>query len=248
MPELRIAIDPANPGQFYACCGLIELFDLQGAETLSHFEASRRVPRRAEFVLRSARELNLAALLDALANAEYKALGHRDKAIAPVSVRLGPHACQLDWWLDSFRQDKSGLKLWAGQLTPAKLFAELPGALAREGNPMQFAALTKTKFGVDPRAAWEAVNVGFSPNEHEGAAVYPAVELLAAFGLQGFRPALPRRGGIVYSLWLDPLPRMVCRVAGRTGYECIHYRFEIEKRGSYRFFTFAAPITEGSMA
>ncbi len=248
MPELRITIDPANPGQFYACCGLIELFDLHGAETLSHFEASRRVPRRAEFVLRSGHPLNLAALLDELANAEYTVLDHRDKAIAPVSVRLGPACCQLDWWLDSFRQEKSGLKLWAGQLTPAKLFAELPRALAREGDPMQLAALTKTKIGVDPRAAWEAVNVGFSPNEHGGAAVYPAVELLAAFGLQGFRPALTRRGGVVYSLWLDPLARMVCRVAGRTGCRCLHYRFEIEKRGSYRFFTFAAPITEGSMA
>ena len=34
MPELRIPFDPCNPGQFYACCGLIELFELSGAQTL----------------------------------------------------------------------------------------------------------------------------------------------------------------------------------------------------------------------
>ncbi|MCE5309332.1 MAG: hypothetical protein LLG20_16955 [Acidobacteriales bacterium] len=250
MPELRTAIDPTNPGQFYACCGLVELFNLRGAETLSHFEADPHVPKRAEFVLRSKRELDLTALLADLAAAQYAVLDHRDAAIAPVKAQIGSITIELDWWLDYYRQEKSekGLKLWAGQVTPAKLFAELPGVLPREGNPMQFAALTKTKFGVDPRAAWEPINIGFSPNEHQGASVYPAVELLAAFGLQGFRPVTSRRDGAVYSAWLDPLPRMLCRVSGRIGGRSVHYRFDIEKRGSYRFFAFAAPMKEGSMA
>src|SRR6266446_4280053 len=33
-PAIRIAVDPTNPGQFFACCGLLELADRlwQGAE------------------------------------------------------------------------------------------------------------------------------------------------------------------------------------------------------------------------
>ena len=59
MPSLHIAMDPLNPGQFYACCGLIELFELSGTKILSHFELDPHRPRKAEFVLFSDDELNL---------------------------------------------------------------------------------------------------------------------------------------------------------------------------------------------
>src|ERR1700730_5922117 len=74
MPELRIPMDPCNPGQFYACCGLIELFDLAGAKTLSKFEVDWRYPRRADFLLTSESALDVTSIARAISEAEYKPL------------------------------------------------------------------------------------------------------------------------------------------------------------------------------
>jgi CRISPR-associated protein Csb3 len=74
MAELRISLDPCNPGQFYACCGLIELFDMTGAQTLSKFEVDWRRPREATFVLTSEASLELSAITQAIREAEYKPL------------------------------------------------------------------------------------------------------------------------------------------------------------------------------
>ena len=27
-PTIRVAVDPSNPGEFFACCGLLELADI----------------------------------------------------------------------------------------------------------------------------------------------------------------------------------------------------------------------------
>jgi hypothetical protein len=42
-PTIRIAVGPTNPGQFFACCGLLELADRlwQRAEVVGSFSAPR---------------------------------------------------------------------------------------------------------------------------------------------------------------------------------------------------------------
>jgi CRISPR-associated protein Csx14 len=64
------------------------------------------------------------------------------------------------------------------------------------------------RFGFDPSASWEALNVGFSPDE-QGIAVRtsPPTEILAAIGLQRCRPARMERRGrwFAYRAWLDPV-------------------------------------------
>ena len=104
--------------------------------------------------------------------------------------------------------------------------------------------MTKAKFGVDPRSAWKALDFGYSPNEHDtDAATFPAVEVLAAIGLQGFRPQAGRRERVSYALWQEPLPATVARMAFRAPWFGLRYRefeFSIAKRGqSYKYFTFA---------
>ena len=78
---------------------------------------------------------------------------------------------------------------------------------------------------------------------------YPAVELLAAIGLQGFRPQEDDKGGWRYAIWNVPLPPLVARAAcagvlPAGGVD--RYRFEVAARGSYKGFDFATPI--GGMA
>lgn len=258
MAELRIPLDPWNPGQFYACCGLIELFDMTGAQTLSNFEVDWRRPREATFILASEATLELSAIIQSVQEAEYKPLPRpdaEDKApdkdsIAPAQVAIFGREIVLDWWLEWFRQRARQLKCWAGQVTTQKLIRVLPALLAGGNLSFDEGVLTTTRFGIDPRSAWVALNLGYSPNEQgQESRTYPVVEMLGAFGLQGFRPSGSRAEGFTYHLWLLPLPRVVARSAcarSWPGCESAAYRFSLGVRGSYKYFSFAEPVTSSS--
>jgi CRISPR-associated protein Csx14 len=254
MPELSISIDPCNPGLFYACCGVIELFELSGADTRSQFRFDHHYPRTAEFVLASDSELDLGSLVKAIRDSNFSPYARRsaDKppekdSIAPVSASIFGKKFDLDWWLDEFHDRATSLKCWAGQVTTQKLFSELPKLLGSDSVSFDADGYTSTRFGVDPRAAWVSLDLGYSPNEQgQQSRTYPVVELFAAFGLQGFRPAGDRSKGFRYSLWRSPLPRIVARTASAQpweGLEAVQYEFQLGGRGSYKFFCFANPIS-----
>lgn len=248
-PELRFPLDPTNPGQFYASCGLVELFELFGAETLSWFELAANRPRTAEFVIAVGSPLDLDRVLSGIAEAQFEPItGDTEESIKPVRATINGGQVELDWWLDEFRLKANSLKCWAGQVTSLKLFQEL-SLLIEPGTPPEklFAAAqpTKSKFGVDPRSAWNALDFGYSPNEQgQDVATFPAVEILAAFGLQSFRPSTTARDNMLYNLWDKPLPRLAaCQLAANAWEDApvSAFRFSIEKRGSYKFFTPAMP-------
>lgn len=252
MPELRISLDPCNPGQFYACCGLTELFDMAGAHVLSRFQVDHRRPRFAEFVLTSNSELDLNCIVKSIREAGFVTLPRKsaDKppqrdSIAPASVLIFNKNVDLDWWLDHFHERARSLKCWAGQVTTHKLLSELPKLLPPTNISFDADGFTSTRFGIDPRSAWMARNLGYSPNEQgQESRTYPVVEMLAAFGLQGFRPRGDRKNGFRYALWLTPLPSKIARTASAQpwdGLQASQYKFELGERGSYKFFCFATP-------
>lgn len=250
MAELRVPIDPMNPGQFFACCGLLSLAYRTHGQVTSRFVRGAS-PRRAEFLIEDF-PVPLPDLLRSLRDASVER--HREsgepednpeESVWPLAVTIAGDEICLDWWLDEFRQKAVSLKCWAGQVRSLGLLQGLlqlidPAWTAEE----LFTArrMTKLKFGVDPRSAWNALDFGYSPNEHNrDAATFPAVEVLAAFGLQWYRPVLEQRK-FGYFLWLESLPALVSRlaaVAAWEGLEADGYRSSIEKRGSYKFFALA---------
>jgi len=243
MAETRLRLDPCNPGQFFACCGLFELANSIG--TTARFVCDEDRPRTAEFLIAGSHVPELAVLLRLVHEMEWKPLGAAEESIDPVLVKVGEWKAEIDWWLDDFREKATNLKCWAGQVTTRKLFEELSALIdpvTAAEDPMKFAGMTKSKFGTDPRSAWNALDFGYSPNVHnQDAVTYPAVEMLAAIGLQGFRPKAERRGNIGYSLWTAPLPVAVARLAATTPWDGLpryDYHFDIDKRGSYKYFTF----------
>lgn len=243
--ELRFALDPTNPGQFYACCGLIELFELFGADTLSRFEVNPRKPRSAEFAVTADSPLDLSAVLIAVAAADYKAIERcpAEESVKPVRARLGNREIELDWWLDEFRSKATRLKCWAGRVTNAKLFHELPKLVdtgSSAGDLFHRASPTGSRFGVDPRSAWNALDFGYSPDKQgQEAATFPAVEVLAAFGLQCFRPLVKSRERFTYNVWRNDLPKVVAAataVEALDGLSTTSFEFSIGYRGSFKYF------------
>lgn len=248
MTEVQIPLDPLNPGQFFACCGLFDLLSSspdQESPLLAHFRVDPKLARRAEFVMNGV-EADLHVELLHLKEGCITAGNDPEPSIAPVELMTPHRKIALDWWLDEFRADTTDLKCWAGQVKSKTLLEELRLLLPVDTSPDQLFsahAMSKSKFGIDPRSAWNALDFGFSPNEHNKDAVtYPAVEMLGCLGLQAFRPS-PEKRIVKYYLWREKLPAKVAALAAFHpwhGLACASYEFEISKRGqSYKFFTFS---------
>jgi len=252
MSEIRVPIDPLNPGQFFACCGLFEMLPKGQAQALARFEVSESAPRKGHFVVENAGG-ELGSLLTVLREAQSEGVQldgdveGAEGAVQPVRVWTAQEQWLLNWWLDEF-QDKTvpWMKCWAGQVRSAGLVSELLSLLEPSTPAVSLftgATMSKAKFGIDPRSAWNALDFGFSPNAHnKDAATYAAVEVLGCFGLQTFRPFL--RASIVrYNLWTDGLPLRVARLAAFRpwpGLRRFQYEFSVDKRGSYKYFGFAS--------
>jgi len=254
MNELRIPMDPLNPGHFYACCGLLELMEPAHSWLESRFEVVARVPRRAEFLVRSKDPIDLKAALKLIRSAEYKAQivgGGEDESVAilPMAVIWPGRELWLDWWLNEFHDKATSLKGWGGQMTSQSLFDELPQYIDEDLDPKGLfvsARAVSSRFGVDPRSSWKTLDLGYSLNEQgQDALTYPAVEMLAAFGLQRFRPAERNRDRVNYALWSEWLHLSVAGLAANQPWEGLEvrpYEFKIAKRGQgYKYFTFGTP-------
>jgi CRISPR-associated protein Csx14 len=254
--NLQIRLDPLNPGQFFACCGLFELLSMEEPGLLSSFVLDPHRPRVASFLLQTARGsgglgLVLRRLRDATITFPDEGLvaGRKpiEPPIRPAVISYDKRELTVDWWLDEFREKTTNIKCWAGQVTTRRLFEELGPLLDIEStceDLFERPALTSSLFGVDPRSAWNTLDLGFSPNEHKVAStIFPAVEVLAAVGLQYFRPDSSRRSEVRYSFWKDPLPASIARLAFCARWDGMAVDdlvFEICKRGqSYKYFSFA---------
>src|SRR5206468_3380955 len=83
-PSITVSVDPTNPGQFFACCGLLELADRLWPGAESWFE-------KGEFSIACEGALNkvLDALVDChLTNTMTEAQHARFKEIAAMRVKL----------------------------------------------------------------------------------------------------------------------------------------------------------------
>jgi len=161
---------------------------------------------------------------------------------APINLRLA-------WWLDEIRSKFSPLKLWSGRQSSWDVFCNLRRAgNGHEGFDDSILDLNfplKSRFGVDPRSAWETLGAGFSPNTlGMTVATYWTTELLAAVAL-AFCPPVSADDQFCYTTWPRQLPAFIARAAV-TGVLPIEGRrrfaFKLVTRGSFDGFGIAKPI------
>jgi CRISPR-associated protein Csx14 len=214
-----ISVDLHNPAEFLACCGLLEAGHRLNTDIQGWFDGDQFCTRGDGAL--APRNILAAVTSWALAS---ESEDQRDKA--PPLIIAAPRPLRLDWWLDPARRRRADgeaaatpFKLWAGQQSSLSILEALLCAAKKSvtedgGDPLRRRVPLSGRFGFDPTAAWVALDVGWSPNE-QGVEVgtAAAVELLAAIGLQRFRPAAVPDASYEYqyTAWTVPLPPAVAR-------------------------------------
>lgn len=260
-PDITLDVDLRNPGQFFACCGILELASRlwPGSEGWFSGDGSR-----AAFHIATGSGQNdpLGEIVRRLCEPDELVAIAKDEGIEKLQadrqpVILLPFDLRLDWWLDAYGEgDKSELKVWAGQQTPERNINGLRNAwreiYARTSVSISARVFserwpTTGRFGFDPSASWEALDVGFSPDEQAlPVLTSPSTEILAAVGLQRCRPfpVEGKRRWFGYHVWQDPLDIAVTPAAiaglggGARGFE-----FPVVMRNAqYGTFGWANPL------
>jgi hypothetical protein len=261
VPDITLDVDLRNPGQFFACCGVLELasrmwpgsegwFVRDGAGATFHVTTGRGTNEPLADIARL-----LCADKPLVTIAEDDGIGDIQADRQAVAL-LEPFNIRLDWWQDAYGDgDKSELKVWAGQQTPARNLPALQDIWRKinAAQPNEIGLRTlfsqrwpETGMGFDPSSSWKAIDVGFSPDEQQvNVLTSPAVEILTAIGLQRCRPErLGEKGRyFIYRAWADPVEIMVAPTAVTGGVRSLSaHMFPVNMRNSqYGNFGWAKP-------
>ncbi len=247
---IRVHVDPTNPGQFFACCGLLELADRLWPGAEGWFE-------EGEFCIRG--DGTLPNLVQAVSIAELSQIDAEDNTASPVQVGTPFRNLRLDWWQDN-RAGGRELKVWAGTMESVRIARAMQNAIRHDSfrgpglldvglvayDPDNLEKKVEPYY-FDARRGPNAHSrdVGFSPNDLQlTTTAYPAVELLCLVGLQRCLPARTKQPRVFdYFSWPMPappelLPPLVAgqlRVAGSCGYRFENwYRTGQKKHKAFR--------------
>lgn len=258
-PSITIAVDPTNPGQFFACCGLLELADRLWPGAEGWFEEGR-------FCV--ACEGTLKELVQKLSHARLTQLDLEDNTSTPIEVGHPFRSLTLDWWQDE-RAGGKELKVWAGTMESYRIACAMQKSLEADERFLSEDLFNVGVIAYDPENPGKKVepyyfdarrgpnahsrDVGFSPNDLQmTTTAFPAVELLCLVGLQRCLPASTAQRRIYdYSTWRVPLsitllPAAVAGELNLPNSRC--YRFENWYRTGqkkHKAFRSAVPLTGG---
>jgi len=257
-PTITVNVDVTNPGQFFACCGLLELADRLWPGAEGWFEKGATA-----FCI--ACDGTLPALVASIANADLVHTNPADLFSSPLVIATPFRPLSVDWWATDQTGAKD-LKVWAGTMESFGIAYAMQQALKDERfygpnlfdvgmivmNPHDLGK-KKEPYYFDARRAPNAHSrdVGFSPNDLKLTSIaHPAVELLCLIGLQVARPAYTSRMRVYnYFTWSLPLlsnlllPASTGNLAlpGRRGY-CFENWFRTGQR-KHKAFRSGTPLT-----
>jgi CRISPR-associated protein Csx14 len=252
-PDISVNVDIRNPGQFFACCGLLEISsriwpDSEGWFGIAGRRATYCIATRSGHhdplgeIVRRICEPNTTIETDA----EYYNPGLRPLLVKPFDLRL-------DWWIED-GVNKSPLKLWAGQQTPRRIMTDMQAEFQQINagrNMFSQQRAMSGRWGIDAASSWTARGLGYSPDEQNMPwATYPATEIFAAIGLQRCRPLrIEEMKGrwFSYHIWTCPLEISVVSAAAIMGKGQIadKYLFHARMRNKqYGSFDWGRPWVE----
>ena len=232
-PNIRIPVDPTNPGQFFACCGLLELADRLWPGAEGWFEEKEFCitftgTGTLREILAAARAVTIAGMggeadCDDEQEEDDDDDDDENSTVTPVEI-MSPVKLRLDWW-----SDKS-IKTWAGSMN----VHSIAFAMAKAIDPESAAPFSQCEVVYDPAKTdtttvkrktvkrkkrepfyfdslrgpnAHARDVGFSPNDLKlTTTASPVIEFLCLVGLQRCRPTLTAQPRVfAYFTWNIPL-------------------------------------------
>lgn len=230
--SFAVAVDPANPGQFFACCGLLELADRlwPGAEGWFGEDG------RGFHIAREGGSTSLPEVLSAAQRTRFvgditseeddgEGEDKEDAPFEPLEV-VAPYRLYLDWWQDI------DLKPWAGSMNARNIAVAMCRAIdPAHADPLNQSEIVyevlhdadvakpgkrkpKEPFQLDARRGASALgrDIGFMPDTLKKKYktpmfAQPAVEFLALVGLQRCRPRPTDRPRVYdYYTWSERMP------------------------------------------
>lgn len=238
-PTIRVQVDPTNPGQFFACCGLFEIASRLCRSSEGWFESE-------QFTLACA--VSLKEILRVVRDARLVSVDPETPTTSPL-LFPSPIGLCLDWWLDT-RAGGSTFKTWAGQQKVVSIASAMQAAIDNEA--LDEHSLLNTSavlydgegskvepFYLDARRAAQShsLDVGFSPDAQKMLMpVFAAVEFLCLIGLQRFRPRYIRKvDHFEYCAWSVPLSVSVASAAAAdlTASTGSRFKFQLLYRTKY---------------
>lgn len=246
-PGIRIRVDVTNPGQFFACCGLLELANrhFESAtgcflEEQGVFEINHRRPKSGKSLFEALVKCDISSTLTQAEIARLKSLLNTKKDTLSNAVRSEkaelsrkwneeqvffgpPFELRVSWWN---RTDSGRLKTWAGKQLVTEIIAGLIGPM-RKWDWEEFETVLHRSssdgglpfyFDAQIGSGSSSIDVGYSLDALSiRSGIRPAIELLAFVGLQRFQP---RREGdkFTYRTWRKPLPPILAAAACGCGY------------------------------
>jgi hypothetical protein len=235
---IRINVDVTNPGQFFACCGLLELADRLWPGAEGWFAADDR-----SFLISGTS--TLAHLIQEIAAAELHQTRPDDPYSSPFSLGKPFGGFSVDWWETDLTGARD-LKVWAGTMESFGIGQAMQHAMRdrrfREPNLFDVGMVVTTPnnsgkkkepYYFDARRASNAHSrdVGFSSNDLGLTTIaHPAVEFLCVIGLQVARPVATTTTRVYdYFTWHVPLLPSVLLAASSGAIrftDARTYRFE----------------------
>jgi hypothetical protein len=258
-PALSVRVDPTNPGQFFACCGLLELAERLWCGAEGWFEEKSFILRPLGDTAQT--EWSLTGLLRAIAAAPMQPLDPDDDFASPIQIQA-PFLLRLDWWKDDHADGKQ-FKVWAGSMRGYRIARAMQAVMLWEevqtNRLFDYATVVYDPFEQDKKvepfyfdarrgSSAQPIDIGFSPDSfHMTNLAYPAVEFLCAVGLQRFRPMPTGTQRLFeYCTWSTPLAARIAPLAvsgllarSRAG----RFRFEVAFRTDQRKHKAFMPAT-----
>lgn len=260
-PTIRVNVDLTNPGQFFACCGLLELADRLWPGAEGWFEDGTFNLRVNGSLREMLKQITLSTPTEKLMvcdNTPVKPI------IAPLELTLDGKTSQplvIDFWMRvAIVKGKAQAisnppwNCWSGQQTPLRIWMPLRNALREilheksDDELHHLFVITSSltgRFGFDSGAAWSALDLGFSPNDQQMSVhSSPASELLAAIGIQRFRPLVSDdRQTISYATWSVPVGPIVAATMASLAVPGggMKYEVPVVSRGQYAALGNAKP-------
>lgn len=242
---ITLDVDLTNPGQFLACCGLLELASRVDREAVGWFDGQVfNVAAKSDEILCRLLECEIEPVGSARTPLN-KPDGKPEES--PPALIHSPFNLLLDWWEDEDAV-QSGFKTWAGGQTVRGFIHGMREHVTKSNGIgrdclARCVAISKPKpFYFDCRISrLTSLDLGFSA-EGFTTAFSPTVELLALIGMQRFRPrAVIPRERYRFATWHAPLPVSVAAgVAFDLMPTLVHSRYEfplvVRTGGKYKAF------------